>query len=371
MADVAVVAGAIANKPGSGGEAWVRLSYVAGLRRLGWTVHVIEQIAPEVCAGPAVAYFDAVLAAHGDAATSTLVGPSGERLHGGAAAPEELAAEAHLLLNVSGNLTAPALLARFRRTAFVDVDPGFTQVWHADGTLPIPPHGVHFTIAENIGRAGCSIPTAGIRWRTTRPPVVLDDWPVAATADRRFTTVATWRAPYGRLVHDGRTYGIKLDQFRKVLPLPGRCRQAFELALDIHPDDERDLAALREHGWRLVDPRAVAGDPARFRSYVQGSGAEFSVAQGVYVDTRSGWFSDRTARYLASGKPALVQDTGFGDTLPTGEGLVAFGTLDEAAVGAEAIAAAYERHARAARAIAEEHLDSDVVIGRLLEDALA
>jgi hypothetical protein len=368
---VAVVAGAMANKPGSGGEAWVRLSYVSALRRLGWTVHFIEQIAPPACDERAVAYFDAVFAAHGDAATSMLVGASGELLHGGAGEPREIAAEADLLLNISGNLTARSVLACFRRRAFLDIDPGFTQIWYADGALEIPPHDVHFTIAENIGRAGCSIPTAGIEWRTTRPPVVLDQWPVARVEQRRFTTVATWRGPYGRVEHDGRAYGVKLDEFRKVLPLPRRCRQTFELALDIHADEVRDLAALREHGWRLADPRSVAGDPGRFRGYVRDSGAEFSVAQGIYVDTGSGWFSDRTTRYLASGKPALVQDTGFSGRLPTGQGLVTFRTLDEAATGADAIAADYELHARAARAIAEDHFDSDAVVGKLLEDALA
>ncbi|MEA2424570.1 MAG: hypothetical protein QOH13_980, partial [Thermoleophilaceae bacterium] len=151
---VAVVAGAVANKAESGGEAWVRLSYLAGLRRLGWTVDFIEQIGPEACDERAIAYFDAVLAGHGGARTSMLVGPGGERLHGGAAEPEELAADADLLLNISGNLTAPALLRRFRRTAFVDIDPGFTQIWHAGGELEIPPHDLHFTIAGNIGQAG-------------------------------------------------------------------------------------------------------------------------------------------------------------------------------------------------------------------------
>jgi len=368
---VAVVAGAIANKVRSGGEAWVRLSYVAGLRRLGWTLHFVEQISAQACDNRTIAYFDAVLAGHGDAATNMLVGAGGEPLHGGAVEPEELAAEADLLLNVSGNLTALALLRRFRRTAFLDIDPGFTQIWHASGTLEIPPHHVHFTIAENIGRADCSIPTAGIEWRTTRPPVVLDEWPVAPADDRRFTTVATWRGPYGRVEHAGRTYGVKLDEFRKVLPLPHRAGHTFELALDIHPDEGRDLAALREHGWRLVDPREVAGDPDLFRHYVQASGAEFSVAQGIYVETNSGWFSDRTTRYLASGKPALVQDTGFSRTLPTGEGLVSFRSLEEAAAGAEAIMADYDRHSRAARALAEEHFDSDRVLEKLLEDALA
>src|SRR5204862_5978638 len=164
-------------------------------------------------------------------------------------------------------------------------------------------------------------------------------------------------------------YGLKVHEFRKVFPLPGRVAGAdFEIALDIHPADDRDSAALREHRWRLADPKAVAGTPDAFRRYVQESGAEFSVAQGIYAETNSGWFSDRTVRYLASGKPALVQDTGFGRHFPVGEGLVPFRTLDEAVAGAERILRDYPNHCRAARALAEDYFDSDKVLGKLLED---
>src|SRR5439155_22595876 len=205
----------------------------------------------------------------------------------------------------------------------------------------------------------------------TGKPVLLSEWPCVDGGDvDRFTTVSTWRGPYGRLEHEGGTYGLKMHEFRKFLALPSSAPQTFELALDIHPTDEDDLSALREHGWRLVDPGEVAGDPDAFRRYVQSSGGEFSVAQGVYVETRSGWFSDRTTRYLASGKPALVQDTGFGRNIPTGTGLVAFRTLAEAVSGAEEIAADYDRHAQAARALAEEFFDSDKVLRRFLEEAL-
>jgi hypothetical protein len=144
--------------------------------------------------------------------------------------------------------------------------------------------------------------------------------------------------------------------------------QEFELALDIHPAEQRDLSLLRQYGWRIVDPKVSASDPLSFRRYVQGSGAEFSVAQGIYVETNSGWFSDRTTRYLASGKPALVQDTGFSRNIPVGEGLLAFRTLDEAVAGAERIARDYENHCRAARALAEEYFDSDKVLSKLVEE---
>jgi hypothetical protein len=169
--------------------------------------------------------------------------------------------------------------------------------------------------------------------------------------------------------HAGRTFGLKVHQFRKFMDVPARSDQHFEIALDIHPADRLDLDALYGHGWKIVDPRVVAGDPDSFRAYVQGSGAEFSVAQGMYVDTCGGWFSDRTTRYLASGRPALVQDTGFSRTLPVGEGLVAFRTVEEAVAGAADIAARYPEHCQAARRIAEEYFDAGHVLARFCEQA--
>ena len=203
-----------------------------------------------------------------------------------------------------------------------------------------------------------------------RPPVVLDQWPLTEARDRgRFTTIATWRSGFGTVEFEGRSYGLKVHEFRKMLELPQRAPGTFEIALDIHAGDSGDLEKLQGHGWRIVDPRQAAHDPDAFRDYVQGSGAEFSVAQGVYVDTSSGWFSDRTAGYLASGKPALVQDTGLAGNYAVGEGLVTFRTLEEAIAGAERIGADYQAHSQAARALAERHFDSDKVLADFLSRA--
>jgi len=282
----------------------------------------------------------------------------------------EVARSAEALINLSGRLTLAPLLKRFRLKAYVDVDPGFTQFWHADPCVPfqLPEHDEYFTIGENIGHAECPIPTAGLRWRPTRQPVVLDDWPlIHQNTGGRFTTVANWRGPFGPVEFGGKSFGLKVHEFRKLLELPQRSNESFEIALNIHPDDQKDLEALRQNRWKVVDPMQVADTPDKFRSYVQASAAEFSVAQGIYVDTNSGWFSDRTVRYLASGKPALVQDTGFSRNLPVGEGLLTFRTLDEAVAGAEAIAADYDRHRRAARSIAEQYFDSDIVLSKMLD----
>jgi hypothetical protein len=221
----------------------------------------------------------------------------------------------------------------------------------------------------NLGTARCPIPTNGIDWRPVRQPVMLDRWPDADASElRSFTTVASWRGAYGPAAWDGRTYGVKAHEFRRFLPLAREVEARFELALDIHPGDGADIERLGENGWRLVDPARAAGT-ADFRRFVHASGAEFSPAQGIYVHTSSGWFSDRTVRYLASGRPALVQDTGFRDQLPTGEGLLVFGTLAEARAGARALISDYGRHRAAARMIAEEHFAPGPAIGPLLEDA--
>ncbi len=161
---------------------------------------------------------------------------------------------------------------------------------------------------------------------------------------------------------------MKVHEFRKFVALPQHGTNSFEIALDIHPSDQLDRETLEQAGWNLVDPQQIAGDPDGFRGYIQASGAEFSAAQGIYVETNSGWFSDRTTRYLASGKPALVQDTGFGQAIPVGQGLLTFSSLEDAIDGAARIGGAYADHCRAAREIAEEFFDSDKVIGKLLEE---
>jgi hypothetical protein len=202
----------------------------------------------------------------------------------------------------------------------------------------------------------------------------MSDWPIAiSSGSTRFTTVASWRGAFGAIAHAGRHYGLKVHEFRKFISLPGyfehdsQDKPAFEIALDVHPGDAADLQALESNHWKITNPKSVAANADAFRRYVQNSSAEFSVAQGIYVDTNSGWFSDRTVRYLASGKPALVQNTGFGKNIPTGKGLIAFSSLEEAANGVREIVGNYTAHAAEARLIAEEYFDSDIVLRGLLD----
>jgi hypothetical protein len=197
------------------------------------------------------------------------------------------------------------------------------------------------------------------------------DWPQSSGDGRgRITTVASWRGPYGRVEHDGISYGQKVHELRKLTELPSLARRELEIALQIDPVEWPAAQQLRDNGWALSNPGLVARDPSSFRAYVQGSDAELSVAQGIYVQTACGWFSDRTTRYLASGKPAIVQDTGFSHTLPVGAGLLTFTDTAEALAGLHAIERDYDEHAAAARALAEEHFDSARVLGKMLEDVL-
>jgi hypothetical protein len=377
-----IVGGALANKLGHGGAAWTRMSWVRGLQRLGFDVVFVEQLSTGQCidahgsraivdASENLAYFNRVTGMFDLQDRAALVLDDGADVRGiDRCDLLDRVADADLLVNISGHLTWTELLRRSRRKAFVDLDPGFTQLWNASGDsgARLAGHDLYFTVGENIGTSSCSIPTAGLRWQPVRQPVVLDDWPVTTTdGPDRFTTVASWRGAYGPVAHDGVTMGPKAHEFRRFAPLPLRSPQTFEIALDIHPADARDLANLLEHGWQVVDPREHAGDPETFRQYVQTSSAECSVAQGVYVHTHSGWFSDRTVRYLASGKPALVQDTGFRDRYPVGEGLLAFSTLEEARDGAARIGRDYDGHSDAARAIAETWFDSDKVLSEFID----
>ncbi len=372
-----IVSGALANKPFNGGNVWSRLGWILGFRKLGFDVCFVEQIVRDSCvdeSGAACAFKDSVNLSYFKETTthfgldqsSALIYRHGEEIHGQTLDQLVAAAEkASLLLNISGHLTVPEINKRVGCKVYLDDDPAFTQFWHAahNPGARLWDHDFYFTIGENIGTPDCPVPTGDIPWRHTRPPVFLDEWPVVNHgAFTHFTTVASWRGAYGPVEYQGKTYGLKVHEFRKFIDSPRRNAVPFEIALQIHPADKSDLDALLEHGWRISDPRQVAGSPDAFRRFVQDSSAEFSVSQGIYVETRSGWFSDRTVRYLASGKPALIQDTGFSRNYPVGEGLLAFRDILGVDRGVERIVHEYPQHCRAARRLAEQYFDSNKVI---------
>jgi hypothetical protein len=364
--ETVVVAGALARRPSAGGHAWVFLQYLLGLRRLGFDVLFVDWLEQEDAV--AASWLRSVLEPY-DVPFSLLL-RGGTDVIAGQPRDEVLRRlrSSAFLLDANGYLGGEELLAAAPRRVFLDIDPGFLQMWCELGLAdPFAGYDVFATVGGNVGSSDCGVPTCGLEWIPTPQPVVLDEWPVRPATDGAFTTVAAWRGPFGPIDYRGRTYGLRVHEFRKFAPLPRVSGARFELALDIDPAETSDLALLRENGWRLADPREVAGDTTAYASWIARSKAELMVAKNLYVETRSGWFSDRSLCYLASGKPVLAQDTGFRDLYPTGEGIVAFSTLDEAVAGVEAIEADYERHSRAARELAAEFFDSDKVLARLVE----
>jgi hypothetical protein len=365
------ICGAVAQKAFQAGHTWQYLQYLLGFRRLGWDVLFIDRLAGEVAPGdPRVDYLSTVMRQAGLADAWTIGLDRG--LSAGVPRHEVLrrVRDADLLLNVMGFCADEEILGTARRRVFLDTDPGFGQMWRELGLADVfAGHDAYVTIGERIGAPDCSIPTCGLPWITTPQPVVLDAWPAARPPARPgcFTSIASWRGAYGPVEYRGHRYGLRVHQFRRFATLPRLTGAPFELALDIHPAEVADISLLNDGGWTLLDPARVASTPRSYQDYVRASWAELMVAKGMYVDTRSGWFSERSICYLASGRPVLAQDTGLGDRYPLGEGLLAFGTLEEAVAGVEALRASPREHATAARALAEEYFDSDKVLARLLE----
>lgn len=375
-----VVAGSLAQKPGRGGHAWVFLQYLLGFRKLGWDVLFVDRLEPEMCVDeqgrPApleeswnVRYVSDVMRPFGLERTVAILCEGGTRTLGmNRRALLNRVRSCDALINVMGFLNDEELLASAPLRVFLDIDPGFGQMWQALGLHDaFRGHDAYVTIAGNIGQPTCAIPTCGLDWITTVPPIVLDEWPAAPVdpASQPTTSIASWRGAYGPVPYKGKTYGLRAREFRKFAALPRHSDGAFELALDIHPGDATDIDLLRGNGWSLVPPRDVAGDPWSYGRYIRRSAAELMVAKGMYVDTNSGWVSDRSICYLASGRPVLAQDTGIGRLLPTGEGLLTFTSLEEAAEAARAIRREPRRHQIAARRMAEEYFDSATVLGSL------
>jgi hypothetical protein len=372
-ASTVIVSGTIAATPWQGGATWAVLQYLLGLERLGCGVYFVEQLdgTPEPSAS---SYCELVMERFGFADRWAILPGSGEEPIG---MPRKrllgAASEADLLLNLSGKLTDADVLARVPVRAYLDLDPAFAQLWQAAKGLDMgfAAHTHFVSVADAIGQPDCPIPSCGLEWLPTLPPVVLEEWPVATEVERhRATTVGHWRS-YGSITHDGVHYGQKAHSLRALIDLPRRAPDRLELALAIHPDETKDLDALRENGWDLLDPAEVAATPEDYRSFVQGSWGEFGLAKLGYVVSGSGWFSDRSACYLASGRPVLAQDTGFGRRLPIGSGLLTFSDADDVVAGLEELESDYERHRAGARQIAEERLASDRVLGLLLERLLS
>ena len=379
MPNTIAVAGSLAQKPRQGGHTWQFLNYLLGFRRLGWRTLFLDRLEPDMCVDEAgrrcaveesvnFEYFMMIMQCFG--LEYFLDYNGGERCWG--ITRGELALrleESSFLLNVMGFLTDEELLNAVPRKVFLDTDPGFGQMWRDLGQADLfNGHDDFVTIAENIGHPDCMIPTCGLDWTTWRQPIVLQQWPYQReTLGEWFTSIGSWRGPYAPIEHGGRTYGLRAHEFRKFVSLPCITKAQFQVALDIHSAETKDIALVSDSGWSLADPADVACDPWIYRKYIQRSRAEFMATKGIYVDTHSGWFSERSICYLASGRPVIAQDTGLGEIYPVGEGLLTFSTLDQAAACVEEVLSNYSRHSRTARELAEEFFDSDKVLLQLLE----
>jgi hypothetical protein len=370
--------GMIAGDPFQGGATYAILQYLLGLHRLGHDVYFIEPIARESLQPPGAnlglsrnaEYFRQIVGEFGlEGHAALLLRDSHETTELSYGELKRVARSADLLLNVSGMLTDPELLSAIPTRVYLDLDPAFVQLWQATQGIDMRFDGhTHFvTIGLRIGQPDCEVPTCGRKWIPTLQPVILAHWPVAAdTPDEVFTTIGNWRG-YGSIEHASKFYGQKAHSLRRIIELPRYTSQRIRLALAIDARETKDLAALAANGWTIIDPVQVADTPTNYRRFIQRSKAELGIVKSGYVASRCGWFSDRSACYLASGRPVLTEDTGFSTWLPRGEGLLAFRGIEDAVAGIDAINGDYTRHARAARQIAETYFDSDRVLTRLLE----
>jgi hypothetical protein len=359
--------------PEFAGSTWVRLQYVLALDRLGVEAFWVDRL-PKISPTKhhhsldyLVARFDRLARDFGFEGRYCIVYNGGARYFGMTEAElRRLLRGTDLVLNLGGKFGPSSPLMEARRRAYVDVDPGYTQLWAGEVDMGFDRHDLFFTVGQNVGSPRFRAPVDGRAWHPILPPVVLDQWPPHIDERcRRFSTIADWRGSQYAVLN-GHLLEGKREQFLRFDRLPMETGQRFELALCIGQYDHRDLARLSRNEWKIRDSYAYAGDPQSYREFIQSSRAEFSVAKTGYVNTRSGWISDRTACYLTSGKPAVVQSTGFESRLPTGKGLLTFSTLAEAAGHVHAVNADYVAHCRAARQIAEEYFDSDKVLGSAL-----
>jgi hypothetical protein len=371
--------------PKGGGHLWVYLHWALGLRALGCRVIWLEGIDLDDAdtsaaarrrrrggdARTCVAALKARLEPYGFADSLALYSMSGEPLPADlreGCLDLEAATGADLLLNLWHSQPAP-VVRRFRRSAYVDTDPGVVQIWMTTGDIRLASHDIYFTIGETVGTPAARFPDCGLHWQYTPPPVFLPEWPVAqADLTAPYTTVTHWWG--GTFEFRGETFSNeKSAAFLQYAELPSRTTAKLELAICLGERYDEWRGRLEPLGWRIREAWDVSATPEQYRAYIQGSRGEFSCVKPYCVQFANTWTSDRTLCYLASGKPVVVQHTG-PSRFPEAEGIFRFRSMDEAVRALAAAEADYERHCRLARALAEEYFDACRVVTRVLERAL-
>ena len=278
--------------------------------------------------------------------------------------------DADLLLNLSCSNTLRSWLYDVPTRVLIDTDPVFTQIRNLEDQERLnfsKQHTAFFTFGENFKQEGCLIPDDGIPWKATRQPVVLDAWPVInGKKNASFTTIMKWESYPGKEYND-QYFGMKAESFNDYMDLPKKTNSIMELAVS---DSATPKQRLIENGWQLTSPQNISSDPWQYQEYIQQSKAEFSIAKHGYVAGRTGWFSERSACYLASGRPVVLQDTGFSNWLETDFGLMHFNNANEALFAIEEINNNYEKHCRYARELAENYFSSDKILTELIENSI-
>lgn len=364
-----------------GGLAWHHLQYVMGFARLGHDVYFVEDSNDyESCYDPisnttttdpsyGLAFADQIFTkvnladrwCYYDAHSSKWMGPCSNKIH-------DICKSVDIILNMGGKSILRPWFKNIPIRIIIDTDPVFTQIRflkNNDYMEQAHEHTVFLSFGENIFKENCLITDDGFPWKPTRQPVVLDAWAVTAgKKEGKFTTVMQWDS-YPAQEYQEKYYGMKSESFGDYFDLPNKVKADFELALG-SASAPRDT--LKSKGWHIVNPLNVTKDPWTYQEYIQSSKAEFTVAKHGYVVTNSGWFSERSAAYLASGRPVVVQDTGFSQWLPTGEGVLTFRNINEAIAAIEEVNSRYEYHCKKAREIAEEYFKAEKVLSKMMDE---
>jgi hypothetical protein len=387
-----IVGGLVGNYP-LGGVAWDYFHYLLGLQELGHDVYYHEDTwcwphdpakgypvdTPDYTIGFIKGFFDSYAPKLASKWCFVLLH---DKYFGmSKAAFDEVAATADIYLNVSGACFLPDNLSPKCKKVFIDTDPGYNQIvmqtrpaWSENvdrWVETVKGHDVQLTYAENIWGDDCVMPRCDVDWRPTRCVVTLPHWEKVRNAPppahAKFTSVMSWTY-FRPLEWNGVKYDAKVPEFMKFADLPRQSPVPIELAI---AGFKLDQDALTRNGWSHIAGYPVSKDAALYQDYIRGSAGEWSIAKNVYVATRSGWFSCRTACYLASGRPAVVQETGWSKYLPSGEGLIAFSTMEECLAGLSALAADPDKHRARAYDVAREYLAPDRVLPPMIDAIFA
>ena len=378
-----VVGGYIAGYP-LGGMTWHHLHYLLGCQQLGHDVSFLEDTAgyglpydptTHTCSSDAtygLAYLTEILRYYGfpDQNYCFL---SGHNRRCVGRPVEELLRSADLLICVSGVTPLRPDRPRPRRTCVIDTDPGYTQLRMRHDPAFLDDYRSFDAVATFgplIGTAACPVPTHGLNWIPTRQPISLAHWPVRPPHKRRFTTVGSWSQSTDRdqTFNCRNLRSSKADEWEPLIDLPRRTGIDLTIAATAMPTDI--AARFTAAGWAMLDAETVTRSPQAYQQFIADSGGEFTVAKPIYTQLPTGWFSDRSAAYLATGRPVVTQSTGFESWLPTGEGLFSFTTPDQAAAALQSVQQYHDQHCRAARHLAEEHFDARIVLTELLDRLL-